>query len=127
MIYAEEELLDVLKYTLSRIEENNHIKPVIYKDKELDFINEDLVPGVDSYRSSLAKVIGQSDVQVLLHDSVFIKVDEASKLFKTLVIKSNQVIPYSSVFIQLDCDYWSAKKETQLRKLMQAPAAQSVP
>lgn len=126
MIYAEEELLDVLKYTLSRIEESNHIKPVIYNDKELAYINEDLVPGIDRYRSSLAKVIGQSDVEVLLHDSVFIKIDKDSKLFKTLVIKTNQVIPFSSVFIQLDCDYWSPEKEIQLRKLMQAQDAQNV-
>lgn len=119
MVYAEEDLLDVLEYTLSLIEENNHIKPIIYTDKELDYINQDLMPGIDGYKSLLEKVIGQSNVQVLLHDSVFVKIDEASKLFKTLVIKTNQVIPYSSVFIELDCDYWSAEKETQLRKLMQ--------
>lgn len=119
MVYAEDELLDVLEYTLGRIEKNNHIKPVLYTDKELDFLNQDLVPGIDSYKSSLKKVIGKSNVQVLLHDSVFVKIDEASKLFKTLVIKTNQVIPYSSVFIELDCDYWSMEKETQLRKLMQ--------
>ena len=119
MVYAEDELLDVLEYTLGRIEKNNHIKPVLYTDKELDFINQDLVPGIDSYKSSLKKVIGKSNVQVLLHDSVFVKIDEASKLFKTLVIKTNQIIPYSSVFIELDCDYWSMEKETQLRKLMQ--------
>lgn len=119
MVYAEDELLDVLEYTLGRIEKNNHIKPVLYTDKELDFINQDLVPEIDSYKSSLKKVIGKSNVQVLLHDSVFVKIDEASKLFKTLVIKTNQVIPYSSVFIELDCDYWSMEKETQLRKLMQ--------
>ena len=42
MVYAEEELLDVLEYTLGRINENNHIRPVIYTDKELDFINQSL-------------------------------------------------------------------------------------
>ena len=121
MVYAEEELLDVLEYTLGRINENNHIRPVIYTDKELDFINQELVPEIEDYKSSLNEIIGQSNVQVLLHDSVFVKIDKASKLFKTLVIKTNQVIPYSSIFIELDCDYWSSEKETQLRKLMQTP------
>jgi D-ribose pyranose/furanose isomerase RbsD len=127
MVYAEEDLLDVLEYTLSLIEENNHIKPIIYKDKELGFINQDLVPGIDGYKSSLEKIIGESSLQVLLHDSVFVKIDEASKLFKTLVIKTNQVIPYSSVFIELDCDYWSTEKEVQLRKLIQNPDMKIVP
>jgi hypothetical protein len=126
MIYAEEDLLNVLEYTLSLIEENNHVKPIIYKDKELGFINQDLVPGIDGYKSSLEKIIGQSSLKVLLHDSVFVKIDEASKLFKTLVIKTNQVIPYSSVFIELDCDYWSTEKEVQLRKLIQNPSIKIV-
>ena len=118
MVYAEEELLDVLEYTLGRINENNHIRPVIYTDKELDFINQELVPGIEDYKFSLNQVIGEFNVQVIPHDSVFIKIDKASKLFKTLVIKTNQVIPYSSVFIELDCDYWSRDKEKQLRQLM---------
>ncbi len=118
MIYAEEDLLDVLKYTLGSIDKNNHIKPILYKDKELDFINENLVPGIDSYKSSLSEIIAQSDIKILSHDSVFVKIDEASKRFKTLVIKTNQIIPYSSVFIELDCKYWSNEKENDLRRVM---------
>ena len=30
----------------------------------------------------------------------------------------NGIIPYSSVFLELDCKYWSAGKEAQLRELM---------
>ena len=83
-----------------------------FTDKELDFINQELVPGIEDYKFSLNQVIGKFNVQVIPHDSVFIKIDKASKLFKTLVIKTNQVIPYSSVFIELDCDYWSREKKT---------------
>lgn len=118
MLYAEEKLLNVLKYTLERIDENSHIKPIIFTDKELDFINHDLVPGIEDYKFSLYHVIDKFNVQVIPHDSVFMKIDKASKLFKILVIKTNQVIPYSSVFIELDCNYWSKEKEKQLRQLM---------
>ena len=127
MVYAEEELLDVLEYTLGRIKENNHIRPVIYTDKELDFIDQELVPEIEDYKSSLSEVIGQSNVQVLLHDSVFVKIDQASKLFKTLVIKTNQVIPYSSVFIELDCDYWSKEKETPIQIVVDCSYQCSMP
>ena len=37
MIYAEEELLNVLKLPLKLIDENNHIRPIIYTDKELEY------------------------------------------------------------------------------------------
>ena len=32
--------------------------------------------------------------------------------------KTNEVIPYSSVFIELDCKYWSPEKEKTLRHAM---------
>ena len=113
-----DELLEVLQYTLNQVENASHIKPIIYTDKELGFITRELVPEIDDYRKSLSGIIGNSDIQVLLHDSVFVKIDEASKLFKTLVLKTNETIPYSSVFIQLDCKYWSPDQESQLRELM---------
>ena len=45
-------LLNVLKYTLERIDKNNHIRPIIFTDKELDFINQELVPGIEDYKFS---------------------------------------------------------------------------
>ncbi len=113
-----DDLLGVLQYTLDQVGSASHIKPIIFVDKELDFINRKLVPEIDDYRKSLTGIIGNSDIQELLHDSVFVKIDAASKLFKTLVLKTNETIPYSSVFIQLDCKYWSPDQESQLRELM---------
>ena len=33
-------------------------------------------------------------------------------------IKTEHIMPYTSVFIELDCGYWSAEKEATLRNLM---------
>jgi len=35
-----------------------------------------------------------------------------------LVLKTTMTIPYSSVFIRLDCKYWSADAEKRLRARM---------
>jgi hypothetical protein len=35
-----------------------------------------------------------------------------------VVLKTEATIPYSSVFIQLDCGYWDANKEKKLREKM---------
>jgi hypothetical protein len=117
-IDTDEPLLDVLSFTLSQIEGASHVKPIIYTDKELGYMTKDLVPGIETYRESLSGIIGESDIRVLPHDSVFVKIDEASKLFKAVVLKTDGTIPYSSVFLELDCKYWSAGKEAQLRELM---------
>jgi hypothetical protein len=46
--------------------------------------------------------------------------DKAAKLFSITVLKTEEVIPYSSVFLELDCSYWGAEKEKKLRDLMKS-------
>ena len=111
-------LTDVLTRVITDIQASKHVKPIFYTDQELGFLSEDLVPGVDAFRAELKKCLAGADAQTLLHDSVFKKLDEASKLFNVVVLKTECTIPYSSVFIQLDCAYWSAEKEKALREKM---------
>ena len=44
----------------------------------------------------------------------------SSKTFRVLIIKTTLTIPYTSVFLQLDCAYWSAAAESRLRAKMAA-------
>ena len=44
--------------------------------------------------------------------------DESSSLFRVLVIKTNCTLPYTSVFLQLDCSYWGPENEKVLRENM---------
>jgi len=117
-VNTNEGLLNVLQYTLGQIDSVTHVKPVIFTDKELNYITPDQFPEIENYKKSLANLLGKNEPQVLLHDSVFVKIDQASKLFSVLVLKTNEVIPYSSVFIQLDCKYWTPEQEKQLRENM---------
>ncbi|WP_026904182.1 RbsD/FucU domain-containing protein [Pedobacter glucosidilyticus] len=117
-IDTHQDLLKVLDYTLSQIDSSSHVKPLIYTDKELNYISKEQVENIGDYRAALLKSIGKYQPQSMLHDSVFVNIDKASKLFKVLVLKTDEVIPYSSVFIQLDCKYWTTEKENNLRTNM---------
>ena len=117
-INTNENLLTVLKYVLQQVNASEHVKPIIYQDKELNFITEAQAKGVKQFINESQQVFSGKPLQTILHDSVFTKLDEASKLFKVVVLKTNETIPYTSVFLQLDCAYWSAEKEKQLRKNM---------
>ncbi|WP_161662348.1 RbsD/FucU domain-containing protein [Pedobacter sp. V48] len=114
-IYVNEALLPVLKQVLTQINLSGHVKPIIYQDKELGFITESQARGVKQFVQESKTIFGNQTVQTMLHDSVFRKLDTESKLFKVLVIKTNETIPYTSVFLQLDCAYWNGDKEKQLR------------
>jgi len=118
VVNSGESLLSVLEYVLKEIGESAHVKPLIYTDHELSFISPEQVPAIDGYRKSLNNLLEGFDIHTMLHDSVFVKIDQASKLFKVLVVKTEEVIPYSSVFIELDCSYWSPELEQELRERM---------
>ena len=119
-IYVEQDLLPTLEHVLGAVDKSTHVKPIIYQDKELSFIREEQVPGIEAFRTAAAKILEGRGVNTLLHDEVFKMLDESSSLFRVLVIKTNCTLPYTSVFLQLDCSYWGAENEKMLRERMSA-------
>ena len=120
-IYVEQELLPVLEHVLGAVNNSTHVRPVVYQDEELAFITEEQVPGIETFRSGVEKILEGSNVNTLLHDEVFKMLDESSSLFRVLVIKTNCTMPYTSLFLQLDCAYWGAANEQLLRENMAEP------
>jgi L-fucose mutarotase/ribose pyranase (RbsD/FucU family) len=110
--------LSAVKGALAEIEDQIHVKPNIYLDAELKHVPEADAPGVTKYREDLAKLLGAQKTNVLPHDEIIAKLDEAGKTFKVLILKTKLAIPYTSVFIQLDCKYWNADAEKRLREAM---------
>lgn len=118
-LYVEQDLLPILEHVLDALDQSTHVKPIIYQDKELSYISEDQVPGIEAFRADAAKTLEGRKVNTLLHEEVFSMLDESSSLFRVLVIKTNCILPYTSVFLQLDCSYWGPDNEKELREKMQ--------
>lgn len=110
--------LSVLKAVLQRFTSMKHVRPIIFEDQELSFVPEGDAPGVTRYRSELKALLGTQPVQLLPHEQIIGKVDEVGKTFRVLVLKTTLTIPYTSVFLQLDCKYWGSDAESKLRKTM---------
>lgn len=110
--------LDVLRYVLGAINSSIHVRPLIYMDKELPFVPDDDVPGASAYREQIQKVLADYTIESIPHERVINQIDETSKEFHVLVLKTTMTIPYSSVFIRLDCKYWSADAEKRMRQRM---------
>jgi hypothetical protein len=66
-------------------------------------------------------------VESLPHDRLIANIEEAGKHFNILVLKTNLTVPYTSVFIRLDCKYWGADAENRLRAKMAAAGASTAP
>lgn len=112
---SEAPLPEVLSHVLETIQGSPHVKPIVYQDAEISLIDDQLAPGADDFKQQVRSLLNDWPVHSLRHDAVFEKMDEAAELFGVLVIKTETVIPYSSIFIELDCAYWDAEREQQLR------------
>lgn len=115
-IYVEADQLDVIRGVLAELNKNRHVKPAIFTDLELKFVAEKNAPGIGAYRQELEKLLAGNSVQVMLHEQIISNLDEAGKTFKVLVIKTPLAKPYTSVFFQLECGYWNAEAEEELRR-----------
>ena len=110
--------LDVLQYVLGAINNSIHVRPLIYMDKELPFVPDDDAPGASAYRAQIAQTLADYTIESIPHERVISQIDETSKQFHVLVLKTTMTVPYSSVFIRLDCKYWSADAEKRMRARM---------
>jgi sugar lactone lactonase YvrE len=117
-LYVAQDLPAVLKEVLGMLESSTHVTPVIYRDRELEFLTEEMVPGIGVFKSETDRLLAGYATHSLLHEEVFEMLEESSSLFTTLVIKTSGILPYTSVFMQLDCAYWGPEEENELRDRM---------
>ncbi|MGA7244198.1 MAG: RbsD/FucU domain-containing protein [Terracidiphilus sp.] len=110
--------LDVLQYVLGAVNNSIHVRPLITMDSELPYVPDDDAPGASAYRSQINRILSDYKIESIPHEKVISTIDEASKQFHVLVLKTTMTIPYSSVFIRLDCKYWSADAEKRMRARM---------
>ena len=119
-IVADEEQTTVLERVVTVLRGCRHIAPNVYIDEELSFVREEDAPGIGSYREKLGNILEGYKARALRHEDIIEKLDRAGELFRVLVVKTNMRIPYTSVFFELDCGYWNAQAEKQLRADMKS-------
>jgi hypothetical protein len=98
----------------------SHVVPNIYTDKELNFVREDDAPGINAYREKLGALLTGHEVLALPHEEIISTLDRVGETFRVLLIKTNMRIPYTSVFLELECGYWNDDAEQRLRTAMRS-------
>ena len=117
-IWTGESQLKVIKEALEATDQAAHISSVVFLDKEIDFILEKDAKGIDEYRTQLMKLLEGKPITKKLHEELIADIDSAADTFHVLVLKTNSTIPYTSVFLRLECGYWNPEQETILREIM---------
>ena len=112
------EHLDVVEEVLEAVENASHVFPEVYLDKELDYVPNKEARGINGYRRKLERLLKGEKLEKVLHEEMIARIDEAAETFHILVLKTNFTLPYTSVFINLNCGYWNTEQEEKLRELM---------
>lgn len=117
-VVAGTDQMTVLRGVMSILARAKHVAPAAYVDQELQFLDEKDAPGIDVYRDQLNVLFSGKAPQQLPHETIINKLDQVSQTFRVLIIKTNMTLPYTSVFLQLDCAYWPPDAEKRLRDRM---------
>jgi D-ribose pyranose/furanose isomerase RbsD len=115
--------MKVIRQVLGTIDSSIHVRPIVYMDAELPYVPEKDAPGVTAYREGITTVLAGRKITSLPHEQIIGKVDEVGKTFHIVVLKTTMTVPYTSVFLQLNCKYWSDEAEAEMRREMSAGAA----
>jgi D-ribose pyranose/furanose isomerase RbsD len=107
-----------LKKVLAMLAKQRHVRPIAWLDSEQAKIPESDAPGIDQCREDLAAILQGIDVRTAPHMEIIKRLDESSKLFNVTILKTDEIIPYTSVFLELDCGYWNGAKEKRLRNAL---------
>jgi L-fucose mutarotase/ribose pyranase (RbsD/FucU family) len=122
VVYVGGDLLTLAKEVLDVVDAAPHVRAKIYVDAELQALDDELAPGVTEFRQGLRRLVGSrpGGVKPLLHSELLETLGEAGKSYRVVVLKTDKTVPYTSLFINLDCGYWSDEQEAKLREKMAA-------
>jgi L-fucose mutarotase/ribose pyranase (RbsD/FucU family) len=118
-ITIDDSQLEAVEFVSHLIEKATHVSANIFIDKEMAYVAEKDAHGIKKYRKDLTGVLKGKPVKTMLHEDIIRELDSSAKLFNVLIIKTDLAIPYTSVFFQLECGYWNAEAENNMRQLLE--------
>ena len=108
--------IEVVEAVLKAIDKAEHVRANVYLDAEMKYVLESDAPGINRYRKELAALLDKRAVKSVAHEELIAKLDESAKTFRVLILKTTLTVPYTSVFLELDCGYWNSEAEQKLRQ-----------
>lgn len=117
-LLIDDEIPEVLHEVLEMLEKEQRVIPRIYVAHELQHVPNDSAPGIDEFRKKLERALHGHPAREMQSRSLSLLLEDSSKSFVVLVLKTDTALPYSSVFVELDSGYWDAESERELRRVM---------
>jgi D-ribose pyranose/furanose isomerase RbsD len=115
-----EDHLAVAGEVLAHLRAAPHVRPIVHLDDELKHL-PDTLPGLKAVRGGLQDLLAGVQSDFVLHEDLLDRLSETSRWYRVIVLKTTCLVPYTSLFIELDCGYWLPDQEWELRRAMTGP------
>lgn len=125
-INANEEIPAVVDEVLRTLEQTEHVTPRVYVARELRAVENDYAPGIDEFRQQLKPAMHAHETTELENHSLVTLIEDATKSFNVLVIRTTTALPYTSVFMELQPGYWNSDSESALREKLERQRMQKL-
>ncbi|HEX4123181.1 MAG TPA: RbsD/FucU domain-containing protein [Tepidisphaeraceae bacterium] len=109
---------EVTDYVLTELRKATHVRPLVLHDEELDAVAEQDAPGVTALREGLKSKLDGLEVETLPHKKIIRQLADLGEVFEILLLKTTLTIPYTTLFIRLECGYWPEAAEKRLRRAL---------
>lgn len=125
-VNAPVEIPEALDYVLHTLEQTENVRPQLYVTRELRSVENDFAPGIDELRKKLQAAQHGRETTELDQQSLLTLMEDASKSFDVLIIRTPTALPYSSMFLELQPGYWDVDSETRLRDRIERERMQKI-
>jgi hypothetical protein len=116
--YTGRDQIEVANWLVPVVKAARHVRPRVYLDDELEHVSEKNAPGIAGYRKALDSLLHGLSVERLPRETIIARLDQAGAAFQILVLKTTMTAPYTSLFMEMDCGYWTDAAERELRRAM---------
>ena len=109
------DIVTVTQDVMGLLQASSHVRPEPILDQELLFLPDIELPTLVDTRAGIIQAIKPCQPEFIDHEQILKMLSESAKTYRILVIKTPCTIPYTSVFLRLECGYWTAEQEQNLR------------
>ena len=110
-------LPSVLGYVLSNIDDSEHAGATAWMSSELEKIPDRDAIGITKVHHAIRSQLNDAKITIKIatEQEILKKIEAETVDYNVLVLKSETSLPYTSVYLHLDCRYWDEAREKRLR------------
>ncbi len=122
IIATDKPLTSVLDYVISSMDKAGHIGATAWISSELEKIPDRDAIGIDDIYQEIWCQLNEAKIKTkaALEKDIVKMIEAEAADYKILVLKSETQLPYTTVYLHLDCGYWDDTREKRLRDALRS-------